>query len=932
MNVLMILATTPENTHLLRLQQLYERIGERKRLRSSSKSEKKKFPLELRKRIVDFLASLPNVHDSDFQQAFIKNAELDDELESQIAYGTSSSQFFSLMVSMLTNYGTLEDGRNALEAILEAAKQYIGQDKKVYGEQLISAVREATDFSKIPQHHNLSYNDSLLKFRAFRVTHIQDIQRAFLDFPSNILHFVGQGIGTPGIQLEDNFGNKQILQSSILVEMLKSFANQVECVILDTCYDTSQAETIAQYIPYTIGLPSLLKEKISIEFTAAFYDALDAGKSIEFAYNVGRNAIYMAGVSEDVIPILFHTDIRKDSELDRLSKADQFYRAGLKYFEQNDYNSAQNVLMKTLSIRPEYLDAAVLLGRVYLAKQDSLQAIEILEEVYQQDPIKSRDFLIQALKAQIALSHDDSQQLHLYERIEQIRDADRSLLQLQKPWEFQRQSMQGYALLEIELLNQQEDLIWQDELVLKFRIKNTGNAPANKVQIAFFENEAYHICGAALFKTDFIAPGDHYDVTFRIRPLQPAFTLNLSYAYSDVIEKQEFFDRPVQLLSQPAYQFERLVNPYRSGNLTQELQRGHTEMFFGRRETIRELQRILIENDEGLVIIYGQRRSGKSCLMKYIEKTGAFEPDVHMVFVDMQGISSEQRFYVKVLKQLAKITNSTQEIRTKIASFDEFTASLEELTGAANQCILIMIDEFERVTSDHFRYISLAGAHEFINRMRNLIQYTPDVKFALSGADGLKEMVDDYRNPLFKAGRTFHIARLHSQDARDLITQPLADKITYTEQAITAIQDASYNQPYYIQCLCQKIVWLLNQKESYTVTLTEVREAIEDIEKTERDMFEYVWDITGKDSHLVLAILAEEMRHRTWISVDRIEKIIQEGDVHINGDILDGPLQELLERDFAVDNGNLEYRIPIGLLSTWIKRYKPLKRVRRELA
>lgn len=72
MNVLMILAVTPENTHLLRLQQLYERIGERKRLRSSSKSEKKKFPLELRKRIVDFLTSLPNVHDSDFQQAFIK--------------------------------------------------------------------------------------------------------------------------------------------------------------------------------------------------------------------------------------------------------------------------------------------------------------------------------------------------------------------------------------------------------------------------------------------------------------------------------------------------------------------------------------------------------------------------------------------------------------------------------------------------------------------------------------------------------------------------------------------------------------------------------------------------------------------------------------------------------------------------------------------
>jgi hypothetical protein len=171
---------------------------------------------------------------------------------------------------------------------------------------------------------------------------------------------------------------------------------------------------------------------------------------------------------------------------------------------------------------------------------------------------------------------------------------------------------------------------------------------------------------------------------------------------------------------------------------------------------------------------------------------------------------------------------------------------------------------------------------------------------------------------------------LSSQDARDLITQPLADKVNYTEQAIAAIQDASYNQPYYIQCLCQKIVWLLNKKESYMVTLTEVQEAIEDIEKTEKDMFEYVWDITCKESHLVLAVLAEEMQQRTWIPIDRIEEVIREHNVHIEGDIIDGPLQELLERDFAVDNGNLEYTIPIGLLNTWIKRYKPLKRVRRE--
>ena len=50
--------------------------------------------------------------------------------------------------------------------------------------------------------------------------------------------------------------------------------------------------------------------------------------------------------------------------------------------------------------------------------------------------------------------------------------------------------------------------------------------------------------------------------------------------------------------------FEYIKNPYRSGNLIQELHQGNTNMFFGRKETIHKLKQILVHDDEGLIFIY----------------------------------------------------------------------------------------------------------------------------------------------------------------------------------------------------------------------------------------------------------------------------------------------------------------------------------------
>ena len=105
----------------------------------------------LQNKIVEFLASLPNIEGIEGQQAFILTAGLDATLQNQIHFGGTKYQFFQLLVSTLANYGTLDDGRNALKAIIEASKSYKGKDKREYCDSLIQQLFEQENTKELQE-------------------------------------------------------------------------------------------------------------------------------------------------------------------------------------------------------------------------------------------------------------------------------------------------------------------------------------------------------------------------------------------------------------------------------------------------------------------------------------------------------------------------------------------------------------------------------------------------------------------------------------------------------------------------------------------------------------------------------------------------------------------------------------------------------------
>ena len=145
---------------------------------------------------------------------------------------------------------------------------------------------------------------------------LSDIRRAVLDTHPQIIHFSGHGAEDEGLAFEDETGQVKLVHGEALARLFELFADQVECVVFNGCYSLVQAEAIAQHINYVVGMSRAISDQAGIEFVVGFYNALGAGRSIEFAYQLGCTAIQLAAIPEHLTPVL----LKKSQVADTLTQ------------------------------------------------------------------------------------------------------------------------------------------------------------------------------------------------------------------------------------------------------------------------------------------------------------------------------------------------------------------------------------------------------------------------------------------------------------------------------------------------------------------------------------------------------------------------------------------------------------------------------------
>jgi len=131
----------------------------------------------------------------------------------------------------------------------------------------------------------------------------QNLIQSVLDNSPKIIHFSGHG-QSEGIILEDNSGSPKIITGEALAELFDLFKDNIECVVLNSCYSEEQALAIKQKIPFVIGMNTAIPDKAAIAFSVGFYKGIGAGKSIPFSFKLGITAIMLEGIGGEKIPKL----------------------------------------------------------------------------------------------------------------------------------------------------------------------------------------------------------------------------------------------------------------------------------------------------------------------------------------------------------------------------------------------------------------------------------------------------------------------------------------------------------------------------------------------------------------------------------------------------------------------------------------------------
>jgi CHAT domain len=131
-----------------------------------------------------------------------------------------------------------------------------------------------------------------------------DLRQALLRHQPHILHFSGHGSPTEGIILEDKSGNTKLVSTDALAALFRTIKDNLSVVLLNACYSAVQAEAISQVVDFTIGMRKEIGDHSAIVFSAAFYQGLAYGRSVQESFDLGVGSLMLEGIPESETPAL----------------------------------------------------------------------------------------------------------------------------------------------------------------------------------------------------------------------------------------------------------------------------------------------------------------------------------------------------------------------------------------------------------------------------------------------------------------------------------------------------------------------------------------------------------------------------------------------------------------------------------------------------
>ncbi|MCB9295132.1 MAG: hypothetical protein H6559_18695 [Lewinellaceae bacterium] len=506
--------------------------------------------------------------------------------------------------------------------------------------------------------------------------------------------------------------------------------------------------------------------------------------------------------------------------------------------------------------------------------------------------------------------------------------------------------------IEMSLLNTDTAIGKDDTVEVRLLLENEReSSPIQMFQLTPIGNEDCKPIDGKIVSNDIIRGGEKKEVHFRVRITPQAkenrtARLDLHYLYGyNKGQAQEERNETLNLKLYSESEFVRIENPYariaESGPVEDE------SMFFGRDELIRNIIDTIENAKSKCVLLFGQKRSGKSSVLYHInEKLKASGRAISIKFSIGDIIGSpitNFAFFYKICREIENYfldlpnnpANPVPEVPPIVFNdfkelpsihFDGFMnqlrRNLAKTPGWENRHIVLCIDEFT------YLYTAIRRGtldKEFMKTIKSILEkgYFSAI---LVGQDVMQKFKSSFPNE-FGVTEDKRLTYLDKKAARALVEKPIWDeenhKSRYIGDAVDGILEWTASNPYYLQMFCARLVDRMNANKYINITRLDVDEVATEMfsgnKALQKDKFDNL--LTGgdadveqfKESHVlgILKSIAGNSKTHQYCTRDQINTIVsKEEDDKVIEDLIRREVLELLEDKY--------YKISVKLFEKWL--------------
>jgi len=479
---------------------------------------------------------------------------------------------------------------------------------------------------------------------------------------------------------------------------------------------------------------------------------------------------------------------------------------------------------------------------------------------------------------------------------------------------------------------------------VRLRVANPSPVPLRKVRVTARQ------AGRRLVKeVPYLAEGQRHEIPLVVRAQDDTRPLHIDVAWqarrldATPVEGRTKVSVPVRSGDEAAATGDLGASPYIVGNPVDR-----DEMFFGRDGIMDQIRRHLGGEHANVILLEGNRRTGKTSILRQLEKEDALPGwvPVYCSFQDLDSMATPE-----VFRLLAKQTGwslADAGIETWIPDappresgrpfklalvaalrgafsgghpYETLALYLSTAIEAAKpRRVLLMLDEFDKLQEGIDGGITSPQVPENI---RHLLQHQPGLGAILTGSRRLKRLREEYWSALFGFGHRIGVSELPEEEARRLVIEPVARRIRYLPQARDWLVKLCARHPFLIQSLCSRVFDQAAAGSERIITGDLVDRAATEMVR-DNEHFRTLWDYAGSERRRLILALSDRMEdapdafNRDLISTKFEEYRVPVGDDKaLVDDITELRELELLEIDESYRGGT--YRLAIPLMAEWLR-------------